>query len=127
MAKYENEGYCPAIWVPTTWTDETDPRLIGLWSIVSSSIVYEKNSNYQTASKEIWGSDPISYDLLAAMIRKNPCAEKILVHQSDLEIMKVFSEVTSPELVLHAGSNFAIILADARYGMDVWVFDLRNI
>ena len=123
MAKYENEGYCPEICVPNTWTDETDPRLLGLWSIISSSIVYEKS---ETACNEIWGSDPISYDLLAAMIRKNPCADKILVHQSDLEIMKVLSEVTNPELVLHAGSRFAIILADARYGMDVWVFELRN-
>lgn len=140
MARFENEGYCPCIWVPKTWTDKTDSRLIGLWSIVGGSIVYEKedevNCSIDTDTcNQIFGTDVIAYDVLSAIVKKNVNAYKILVHQLHngacntqkvSDIQKVMNRATNPELILHAGSNFAIVLADAEHGLDVWVWDLRS-
>lgn len=139
MAKFENEGYCPCIWVPKTWDENTDTRLIGLWSLVGASIVYEKeDENKRTpdtaACDQIFGTDVIAYDVLSAIIKKNATADKIKVRQlrsgacntqKTSDIQKVMGEVTNPELVVHAGSNFVVLLADAEYGLDVWVWDLR--
>ena len=139
MAKFENEGYCPCIWVPRTWDENTDTRLIGLWSLVGASIVYEKVDVHNripdiAACDQIFGTDVISYDVLSAIIKKNATADKIKVHQlrsgegntqKTSDIQKVMGEVTNPELVVRAGSNFVVLLADAEYGLDVWVWDLR--
>ena len=140
MAKFENEGYCPCIWVPKTWDEDTDTRLIGLWSLVGASIVYEKRDKYNrpldtAACDQIFGTDVIAYDVLSAIIKKNATADKIKVRQlrsgedntqKTSDIQKVMGEVTNPELVVHAGSNFVVLLADAEYGLDVWVWDLRT-
>ena len=139
MAKFENEGYCPCIWVPRTWDENTDTRLSGLWSIVGASIVYEKRDKYNhvlsiEACNQIFGTDVIAYDVLSAIIKKNATADKIKVRQlrsgeantqKTSDIQKVMGEVTNPELVVRAGSNFVVLLADAEYGLDVWVWDLR--
>lgn len=135
MAKYENEGYCPCSWVDLT----SDSRLVGLWSLVGASVVYEKEdavkcSPVTTACDQIFSTDPIAYNVLSAIVKKNVNAEKILVHQlhngacnmqKTSDIQKVMSEVTNPQLIVSAGSNFVVILADAEYGLDVWVWDLR--
>lgn len=139
MAKYENEGYCPANWVPKAWNEDSDKRLIGLWSLVGDSIVYvEEHEHHCTpdsaACNQAFGTDAIAYDLLAAIVRKNVKAKKIAVYQlhgkssnkQDLaDIFKVMKRGTNPELVLHPASNFAAVLADTTYGMDVWIWDLR--
>lgn len=140
MAKFENEGYCPCIWVPKTWDENTDTRLIGLWSLVGASIVYEKEDEHKctpdtAACNQIFGTDVIAYDVLSAIIKKNATSDKIKVRQlhngacntqKTSDIQKVMGEVTNPELVVHAGSNFVVLLADAEYGLDVWVWDLRT-
>lgn len=140
MAKFESEGYCPCIWVPKTWDENTDTRLIGLWSLVGASIVYEKEDENKctpdtAACDQIFGTDVIAYDVLSAIIKKNANADKIKVHQlhngacntqKTSDIQKVMEQVTNPELVVHAGSNFVVLLADAEYGLDVWVWDLRT-
>lgn len=139
MAKFENEGYCPYIWVQKKWDKNTDTRLIGLWSLVGASIVYEKEDEHKctpdtAACDQIFGTDVIAYDVLSAIIKKNATADKIKVRQlhnggacntqKTSDIQKVMGEVTNPELVVHAGSNFVVLLADAEYGLDVWVWDL---
>ena len=139
MAKFEEEGFCPYIWVPKTWNENTDTRLSGLWSLVGASIVYEKRDKYNhplsiAACNQIFGTDVIAYDVLSAIIKKNATADKIKVRQlrsgeadtqKTSDIQKVMGEVTNPELVVRAGSNFVVLLADAEYGLDVWVWDLR--
>ena len=139
MSKFEEEGFCPYILVPTTWNENTDTRLSGLWSIVGASIVYEKRDKYNhvlsiEACNQIFGTDVIAYDVLSAIIKKNATADKIKVRQlhngarntqKTSDIQKVMGEVTNPELVVRAGSNFVVLLADAEYGLDVWVWDLR--
>ncbi len=139
MAKFEKEGYCPCTRVPKTWDENTDTRLFGLWSLVGASIVYEKVDVHNripdiAACDQIFGTDVISYDVLSAIIKKNATADKIKVHQlrsgeentqKTSDIQKVMGKVTNPELVVHAGSNFVVLLADAEYGLDVWVWDLR--
>ena len=139
MAKFENEGYCPCTWIPKTWDENTDTRLIGLWSLVGASIVYEKEDEHKcapdtAACDQIFGTDVIAYDVLSAIIKKNATADKIKVHQlrsgeantqKTSDIQKVMGEVTNPELVVRAGSSFVVLLADAEYGLDVWVWDLR--
>lgn len=141
MAKFENEGYCPCIRVPKTWDENTDTRLIGLWSLVGDSIVYENKDDLECtpnaeACNQMFGTDVIAYDVLSAIIKKNATADKIKVlqlHDGDItyaqetsDIQKVMGEVTNPELVVHAGSNFVVLLADAEYGLNVWVWDLRT-
>ena len=80
MAKFENEGYCPNIWVPKTWGDGTDSRLNGLWSLVGQSIVYKEECNSDVCN-EVFGIDIIAYDVLSAIVKKNVNADKILVHE----------------------------------------------
>lgn len=136
MAKFENEGHCPCIWVPKTWDETTDSRLVGLWSLIGSSIVYSNDGDPDTTQcDEMFGVDVIAYDLLSAIIKKNVNANKILVHQlrngacntqKTSDIQKTIVESKNPELVMHAGSNFAVVLADADYGIDLWVWDLRT-
>ena len=134
MAKYENEGYCPSQWVDLS----KDKRLYGLWSLIGASVVYESKADISpdtSTCDQIFSTDPISYDVLAKIVRKNVNADKILVHQiyngaSNMQctsdIQKILSEATNPQLILHAGSNFAVIIADAAYGIDVWVWDLKS-
>lgn len=136
-AKYENEGYCPCTCVPTLWNVMTDNRLPGLWSIVGDSIVCERSdeNGYLFDShicNSLFGKDLISYDVLSAIVKRNASADKILIHQphissttqSTSDIQKILNEVTNPELIVHSGSNFLVILSDAEYGLDVWVWDL---
>ena len=138
MAKFENEGYCPCIWVPKTWDDTTDKRLIGLWALVGASLVYEKedkngNTPDTTSCDQVFGKDPIAWDLLSAIVRKNVNADKIKVRQLHngacntqrvSDVQRVMAEATNPELIVHAGSRFVVVLADAPYGLDLWVWDL---
>ena len=122
-------------WIPKTWDENTDTRLIGLWSLVGESIVFEGNEYKCTPdiADQIFGTDIISYDVLSAIIKKNSTAKIIKVRQlhntcntqKTSDIQQVLGEVTNPELVVHAGSNFIVLLADAEYGLDVWVWDLR--
>ena len=139
MAKFEREGYCPLIWAPMMWNDSTDPRINGLWNLVGPSVVYAKTDERGCTPDtgkcdEAFGFDPISYDLLSAIVKKNPNADKILVHQlhngasntqSILDIQKVMSRCDNPELVVAAESNFTVVIADTEYGLDLWVWDLR--
>ena len=74
MAKFENEGYCPNIWVPKTWGDGTDSRLNGLWSLVGQSIVYKEECNSDVCN-EVFGIDIIAYDVLSAIVKKNVNAD----------------------------------------------------
>lgn len=132
MAKYENEGYCPNQWVDLTG----DTRLEGLWSLIGPSVVYENAKSLDTnACDKIFSTDPIAYDVLSAIIRKNANAAKILVHQlyngssntqCTSDIQKTLSEVTNPQLIAYPGSNFIVIIADASHGIDVWVWDLAR-
>jgi hypothetical protein len=135
MAKYENEGYCPGHVLDLSG----DNRLEGLWSLIGSSVVYEKkdakNCTPDTATcDKIFSSDPIAYDVLSAIIKKDPNADKILVHQLHglacntqklSDIQKTLAEATNPQLIAHSGSNFIVIVADASYGIDLWVWDLE--
>jgi len=137
MAKFENEGYCPCIWVPKKWDENTDTRLAGLWSVVGASIVYAQEDNPNTdCCDQIFSTDAIAYDVLFGIVKKNANADKIMVkqphymscnRQSLTDVQKILGEATNPELIAHAGSNFVVILADAPYGMDVWVWDLRAV
>ncbi len=140
MAKFESEGYCPAVWVPMLWDEETDPRLAGLWSIVAPSLVYEKEDEHgctpDTASiDKMFADDPIAYDVLATIVKRDASADKILIRQlhngacntqcvSDIQM--VMGNAVNPQLIVHAGSNFATVLADAEYGLDLWVWDLAS-
>lgn len=138
MANFEHEGYCPYSNVQLTWNENTDNRLFGLWSLVGASIVYEKEEHKCTpdiaACDELFSTDVIAYDVLSAIIEKDVTAHKIKVRQLHNEacntqkksdIQMAMGRVINPKLVVHAGSNFAVVLADAEYGMDVWVWDLR--
>lgn len=136
MARFESEGYCPHQWVDLSG----DNRLVGLWSLIGPNVVYEKedvtNCTPDTATcDKIFSTDSIAYDVLSAIVKKNVNAEKILVHQLHnngynmqciSDIQKTLAEVTNPQLIAHSGSNFIVILADASYGIDVWVWDLSN-
>lgn len=136
MAKFESEGYCPQQWVKL----ESDSRLIGLWSLIGGNVVYEKQDSKKcepdTATcNKVFSTDPIAYDVLSAIVTQNVKAEKILVHQlhngacntqAVSDIQAILAEATNPQLVLHAGSNFAVIVADADHGIDVWVWDLNS-
>ena len=42
------------------------------------------------------------------------------------DIQKILNESINPELIVHAGSNFTIVLAEAEHGLDLWVWDLRT-
>ncbi|MCI8519381.1 MAG: hypothetical protein HFJ51_04795 [Clostridia bacterium] len=136
MAKYENEGYCPYQWVDQS----TDTRLIGLWSLIGPNVVYEEKDEVNcspdtTTCDQIFSTDPIAYDVLSAIVKRNVNAEKILVHQPHngacntqhiSDIQKTLCEAMSPQLIVHAGSNFVVIIADAAYGIDVWVWNLNS-
>lgn len=135
MAKDENvnvnENYCQWKWADISG----DKRLLGLWSLIDSRVVYErKDANLDTSTyHEVFSTDPIAYDVLSGIIKKNVNADKILVHRSNKgasnrqhtsDIQKTLAEVTNPQLIVHAGSHFCVIIADASYGIDVWVWNL---
>lgn len=134
MAKFESEGYCPCQWVNLT----EDARLVGLWSLIGPSVVYEKEDAVKCTPNtekcdQIFSTDPIAYDVLSAIVKKNANADKILVHQLHngacntqrvSDIQKILAEVKNPQLIAHAGSDFVVIIADASHGIDVWVWDL---
>ena len=140
MARYESEGYCPNIWVPKKWNEETDMRLAGLWSIFGANVVYAKKDENKCSPDtekcdEMFANDPIAFDLMTAIVRFNAVAEKILIHQlhngasntqkiSDIQL--IMGKAEKPQLVVKAGSNFAVVLAEASYGIDLWVWDLRT-
>lgn len=137
MAKFESEGYCPCQWVDLS----SDNRLVGLWSLIGSSVVYEKEDEVkcspdtQTCDKA-FSTDPIAYDVLSAIVKKNVHADKILVHQphngacntqrTSSDIQKILTEVSNPQLIAHAGSNFIVVISDASYGLDVWIWNLAS-
>lgn len=134
MAKYENEGYCPCQVVDLT----SDNRLVGLWSLIGPSVVYEKEDAVKCAPdtntcNKIFSTDPIAYDVLSAIVKKNVNADKILVHQLHggscnmqrmSDIQKILTEKANPVLIAHAGSDFIVVITDASYGIDIWVWDL---
>lgn len=136
MARYENEGYCPCQWVDLS----ADSRLVGLWSLIGVNVVYEKEDAVYctpdtTTCNQIFSTDPIAYDVLSAIVKKNVNAEKILVHQlhngacntqNISDVQKILCEASNPQLIAHAGSNFIVIIADATYGIDVWIWDLNS-
>lgn len=148
MAKIEKEGgswpYFRVLEYLNGENDDTgniDKRLHGVWPIVGPSIIYEKEDKYKrpldiVACDQMFSTDVIAYDVLSAIIKKNATADTIKVRQlhdgafntqKTSDIQKVMGEVTNPELVVHAGSNFVVILANnAKYGLDVWVWDLRT-
>lgn len=136
MAKFESEGYCPCQWVDLS----SDNRLVGLWSLIGSSVVYEKEDEVkcspdtQTCDKA-FSTDPIAYDVLSAIVKKNVHADKILVHQPHngacntqrtSDIQKILTEVSNPQLIAHPGSNFIVVISDASYGLDVWIWNLAS-
>ena len=123
MANYENERYSAGIEL------SNDNRLEGLWSLIGAKVEFE-NDGY-SLDQTLFGTDPIAYDVLSAIIRKNVNANKILVHPlpNDAltsDIQEALAEVTNPLLIAHAGSNFIVLLSDAPYGIDVWVWDLAS-
>ncbi len=134
MAKYENEAYCPYQQIDLS----SDTRLVGLWSLIGPKVVYEMIDAVNcapdtTRCDQIFGTDPIAYDVLYAIITKNVNADKILVHQlhngglnkqSISDIQEAMTEVCNPQLIARAGSDFIVIISDATYGIDVWVWDL---
>lgn len=136
MAKYENEGYCPYKNVDLSG----DNRLVGLWSLIGYNIVYENkdDANYSpdtTTCDKVFSTDSIAYDVLSAIVKRNVNADKILVHQLHnsaynmqciSDIQKTLAEVTNPQLIAHAKSNFIVIVADASYGIDLWIWDLTR-
>ena len=122
-----------------------DPRLEGLWSLIGSKVVFKKEDKQKRAyafgrvtCEEIFNEDPIAYQLMSEIISKNANPKQIRVFQRHNPIFdgKVFQkigdiqetlkEVENPVLIVNAGSKYAIILVDASYGIDVWVWDLRN-
>lgn len=127
MAKHEHEGYCPCIWV-----NFQNSRLVPFWDLIGGNIVYEKNDLIQTSRYDrIFDSDPIAYNLLSGLIRKNVNADKILVrilcdgnYQHFSDIQKVLSEANAPQLIAYPESKFIAILSNADYGLDLWIWDL---
>lgn len=98
MAKFEHEGYCPFNSVRNAWDQNTDTRLIGLWSLIGASIVYEREDENEDESKcifntaacdQIFGTDVIAYDVLSAIIKKNANADKI-------KVLRFTTERTTP-------------------------------
>ena len=121
--------YCTYQWVDFS----KDERLVGLWSLIGASVVFSKEvpNMYQ----QVFDTDPIAYDVLASIVKKNVNADKILVRQmcngncnmqSITDMHRVVKEAKNPQLIVHAGSNFLVILADAEYGMDVWILDVSS-
>lgn len=136
MAMYEKEGYCPQNSVSTRLAaDNADRRLAGLWSLVGPQTVYSKDP-YDTADSDLdtmFCDDPIAYELLASMVKKNPVAKKIVVHQvrngacnsqSIKDISRVMAENENPQLIVADKSRYAVVLADADYGLDIWAWNL---
>lgn len=140
MAKYENECNYPC-YSPCKELDFTrDNRLVGLWSLISSSIKFEAEDKgltncYPDIYNKLFSTDPISYRVLSAIVKKNVNADQILVRklrnkfgqkQFTSDIQETLGKVTNPKLIAEAGSNFIVIIADASYGIDVWVWDLTS-
>lgn len=132
MAKYEREGICPQV----SFDLSGKVYLTALWSLFGKSVVYEREDAPDTKTCDrVFDTDPIAYDLLVAIARKNANADKVLVHQlhngacntqSVSDVQKTLAEATNPQLIAHAGSDFVVVIADASYGIDVWVWDLKN-
>ena len=97
MAKFENEGYCPNIWVPKTWGDGTDSRLNGLWSLVGQSIVYKEECNSDVCN-EVFGIDIIAYDVLSAIVKKNVNARS-RAPQRSMQHAESFRHSKNPERI----------------------------
>ncbi len=131
MAKFEDQGYCPDQWLDFS----TDNRLKGLWSLIGSSVVYQKEDFINTVDiiicNKVFSSDVIAYDVISSIIKKNVNASKILVHQlrnsyytQNIADIKKVLEKKDSQLIAHAGSNFIVVITDASYGIDVYIWDL---
>ena len=136
MAKYEDEGYCPATDVQDKLSKHDNQSLYGLWNLFKDSVVYEKEDCLHhplnpEVCNDVFSYDPISAKVLETIVRTNVNAEKILVHQlyeyDDFlfEIKELVCNSSNSKLILAPGSNFAVVISDAPYGLDVWVCDLR--
>lgn len=145
MAKYEAEGYCPEkdVWDFLDKENATDDRraLAGLWSIICESIVYPQNILTGTIDKDtvvrIFTSDSIAPKLMTDIVKYNANASKIRIKQPRIclgnhnqclyDIQKKLGETKNPQLVLAAGSNYAVIIAETEgteNELDVYVWDL---
>lgn len=137
MARYEQEGYCPynAVWRELR-VGKIDHRLIGLWEMIGPSIVYETMNESGAPTlldsencNTLFCRDPIAYRVMGAIIRKNP--QKIMVRQDGRQslasIREILTAESNAELVIEAGSSFAVVLAEADYGLDLWVWNLREV
>lgn len=133
----KNEGHRP-------WQERYTPfdtRLPGFWDLVGNLIVYEQEDcigcppDTKTCD-HIFYDDMITYKLMKKIVLRGLNAEKISVHQqyhhtdgackyqAVSDIYKIMSTSQNPELFAQAGSNFIVVLADAPYGLDVWIWDL---
>ena len=86
MAKYEDEGYCPATDVQDKLSKHDNQSLYGLWNLFKDSVVYEKEDCLHhplnpEVCNDVFSYDPISAKVLETIVRTNVNAEKILVHQ----------------------------------------------
>ncbi len=144
MAKWEHEGYCPNNTIcRKLWEGNFDSRLIGLWDVFGSVVVYATEEENETpidvdTCNKVFTEDPLAYSLLAAIIKKAAQPEKVKIHQIHngasnkqmlVDIMETMKklEAANPELVVAAGSNFAVLLSNAGYGIDVWIWDLLSL
>lgn len=139
MARYESEGYCPSIWVGRRlFNPGTDKRLIGLWEITRDAVVYDTDEKYKPQHQEtdeIFSSDPIAFSLLSTLIRRNATAKMIKVFQPWVinsrqqlaDLQQMLSAKPNSTLVSASKSNFIALVADAEYGLDVYVWDLRKV
>ena len=134
MAKWEREGYCPCQWLKFE-----DNNLVGLWSLIRSSVVYERQ-DYPAISSEkldqMLTTDPIARRVMEAVISRNVNADKILVRPCynncrsnaylGQDVQNKLIEAKNPQLVLASNSEFTVVLADADYGLDLWVWGLSQ-
>lgn len=115
-------------------------QLFGMWSMIGYKVVYEMADGLldKAACNKIFTTDPISYSVFYTIIKKNVNANEIRVHQvfSDVgfwrdnqyisDVQKTLAEVDNPQLIAAQNSNFIVIVSDASYGIDVWVWDLTR-
>lgn len=137
MAKYETEGYCPNNDVyHFSYSEECENllrrNLAGLWSIIGSSVVCIAESKDQSVNTDavykMFTTDPVAEVLMTEIIKYNANADKIAVRQIHggacntqyfSDIQKTLAETKNPKLVLRSGSEFAVIISEADYGIDV--------
>lgn len=116
--------------------DAGDKRLLGAWSMLGNGnpILYEAGTpNMEVLDAFFSGEFSMTYDVLEAIggrylngftvkvrqIRDDNCC------QSRSNIVEVINTVKNPEIIITAGSRFLAVLADADYGLDLWIWDLK--